>query len=313
MKKILITGAGGYIGTNMIRFLQEFNRQTGASAAPDACYLVDTLSLRGNGWESFDFAGYDSVLHLAGKAHADIGGLSKAEQQAYYEINCNLAVRTAAKAKAAGVPQFIYMSSVIVYGDSAGVGKNKHITADTQPSPANFYGDSKWQAERKLCELEQESQGDFRVAIVRSPMVYGAGSKGNFPMLVKLAAKTPVFPDIHNERSMIYIENLTEFLRLLIESGQGGVFLPQNEAYVTTARMVQAIGGALGRQIRLTKLLKLPVRIASAMPGKLGNMANKAFGSLTVEQGLTGELTGYQICDLEESIRRSVEHGKNEG
>lgn len=310
MKRVLITGAGGYIGTNVRHFLEEYNTSLGRVR-----YQVDGLSLRDSDWENHDFAGYDTVLHLAGKAHADIAGLSEEEQKEYYKINCDLAVRVAGKAKREGVPQFIYLSSVIVYGDSAPVGKAKHITKELLPAPTNFYGDSKWQAEQKLNALAEEKTNGtsndadgqrFCVAIVRSPMVYGAGSKGNFPLLIRLAQRTPLFPEISNERSMIYIENLAEFLRLLIESGEGGIYLPQNASYVTTAQMVEKIGGALGKKIFLTKLLNPFVRLAALLPGKVGKMANKAFGSLTIEQGMTGEISGYRIVDLEESIRKSV-------
>lgn len=303
MKRILITGASGYIGTNVERYLMKYNTNEGREA-----YRVDTLSLRDASWENYDFAPYDTILHLAGKAHADIGHVSEKTKQEYYEINCELAVRTAAKAKARGVPQFVYMSSVIIYGDSAKVGERKHITADTKPTPANFYGDSKWQAEKRLRELENGEMSDgedtFHVAIVRPPMVYGEGSKGNFPLLVKLAEKLPVFPDVKNERSMIYIDNLSEFLRLLIDSGQGGIYLPQNTEYVTTAEMVKAIGEALGKEVRLLKVLNPFVKLASKMPGKIGGMANKAFGSLTIEKG--SDIPDYRVVDFEESIRRSI-------
>lgn len=310
MKRILITGASGYIGTNVERYLMECNAKEGREL-----YRVDALSLRDVTWENVDFAPYDTILHMAGKAHADIGHVSEEIKQEYYDVNCELAVRTARKAKEQGVPQFVYLSSVIVYGDSAKVGDTKHITADTEPAPANFYGDSKWQAEQKLRALEQVN---FHIAIVRPPMVYGKGSKGNFPLLVKLAEKLPFFPDICNERSMIYIDNLAEFLRLLIDSGQGGIYLPQNAEYVTTAKMVKTIAEAKGKKVRLIKVLNPFVKLASKMPGKIGGLANKAFGSLTIDKAfgvkkMTGvshesvkPILGYQIYNLQESIRRSM-------
>lgn len=272
-------------------------------------YCVDMISLRDENWKNTDFSVYDTVLHMVGMAHADTGNVPEETKRKYYEVNCDLAVMTARKAKSDGVAQFIYMSSIIVYGDSAGVGKKKNITSDTKPSPANFYGDSKWQAERKLTEL---SDDNFSVAIVRSPMVYGRGSKGNYPLLVKLAEKLPVFPDIKNSRSMIYVENLAEFLRLLLERGAGGIFLPQNAEYVNTCEMVQAIAAVSGKHIIPCRILNPFVRIASYMPGKIGRLADKAFGSLTIDQGLSlGTISGYQIYSLEESIRRTHENQYN--
>lgn len=306
MKRILITGKGSYLGRSVERYLREYNTTHGSEA-----YCVDMISLRDESWKNTDFSAYDTVLHMVGMAHADVGNVLEETKKKYYEINCDLAVMTAKKAKDDGVAQFIYMSSVIVYGDSAGIGKKKNITSDTKPSPANFYGDSKWQAEQKLEEL---SDDNFSVAIIRSPMVYGSGSKGNYPLLVKLAEKMPVFPDIKNKRSMIYVENLAEFLRLLAERGVGGTFFPQNAEYVTTCEMVQAIAAASGRKIIPCRILNPFVYIASIVPGKIGRLACKAFGSLTVDQGLSLRMiSGYQIYSLEESIRRTHENQYNYG
>ena len=301
MKRLLIVGASGYIGKNLERYLNNY------SGGNQNRYKVETLSLRDRAWEEKDFSGYDSVIHLVGKAHADISRMSEEEQQEYYAVNCDLAVKVASIAKNAGVSQFIYMSSVIVYGDSAGVGKQKHITENTEPAPSNFYGDSKWKAEQELQKLADEH---FHIAFVRSPMVYGPESKGNFPMLLKFARRLPVFPKVQNQRSMIYIGNLTEFLRLLAESGLGGIFLPQNASYISTAELVEMIGEAQGRRIHCLRILNLPVLLAGVIPGKVGKMVNKAFGSLTIEQGLTGDIGDYRIYSWEESIRESVGTGK---
>lgn len=303
MKRILIAGAGSYIGTSVERYLQEYNVRQGSE-----WYQVDTISLREESWENCDFSCYDVLFHVAGIAHADVGGVSQETKAMYYRVNRDLAVRTAKKAKKDGVRQFIYMSSVIVYGDSAPVGKSKRITADTEPQPANFYGDSKLQAEKGLEQLADES---FRVAVLRPPMIYGKGSRGNFPLLVKLARRLPVFPDIKNERSMLYVENLAELVRLLIESGRGGLFFPQNAEYTTTSRMVEAIGNAMGKKVRLTKALNPLVKLAALAPGRIGGMADKAFGSLTLDQELgRKDFDGYQIYTLEESVGRSVDGKK---
>lgn len=299
MKQILITGVNSYIGSSLRRYLLEYNEKKA-----ETYYAVDSISLRESSWREADFHGYDTIFHMVGKAHADIGHVTQEEKAAYYQVNTELAVETARKARDAGIPQFVYMSSVIVYGDSAGVGKEKHITADTIPEPANFYGDSKWQAEQQLQALETDN---FRVDIIRAPMIYGKGGKGNYQMLAKLADRLPFFPSLENQRSMLYIENLTEFLRLLAEAGTGGVFWPQNEEYVTTAKMVQAIGAAKGRRIRLLPVLNPFVRLASLLPGKPGGMANKAFGSLTIDKQLSRQgIDGYQLYTMEESVKRSV-------
>jgi UDP-glucose 4-epimerase len=310
MKRILITGEKSYLGKNVDRYLQEYNASQGRQI-----YQVDMISLRDESWENISFAPYDTVIHMVGMAHADIEHVSEEIKEKYYEVNCGLAVRTAKKAAKEGVGQFIYMSSVIIYGDSAPVGKKKCITRDTVPAPASFYGDSKLKAEQELTKLSQSyenSDRGFNVAIIRSPMVYGRESRGNFATLEKLAAKLPIFPDMKNERSMIYIDNLAEFIRLLSESGRGGIFYPQNEEYVSTSRMVEKIGESMGRKIHLCSLLNPLVKAASHMPGKAGSMADKAFGSLTIDRELSFEsFQGYCKYSLEESIKKIYENQYN--
>lgn len=298
MKRILITGAGSYIGCSVERYLQEYNGESGREL-----YRVDTLSLREESWEAYDFSSYDAVFHVAGIAHADVGKVSEETKALYYQINRDLAVRTARKAKEQGVRQFIYMSSIIVYGNSAPAGGSKVITADTPPAPDNFYGDSKLQAEKGLLALEDV---DFHVAVLRPPMIYGKGSKGNYPLLAKMAGKLPVFPSFPNRRSVLYVENLAEFVRLLIESGRGGIFYPQNGEEVSTSQLVYLIAEAGGKRIYLWSILNPLVRMAGKIPGRVGGLCNKAFGSLTYERELgRRDFDGYQRYSLEESIRRT--------
>ena len=140
-----------------------------------------------------------------------IRGLNR--EDLYYRVNRDLAIEVAKKAKAEGVKQFVFMSSIIVYGDSSS--NRRVITRETVPTPSNDYGRSKLQAEQGITPLESDS---FKVVILRSPMVYGKGSKGNYSKLAKLAKKLSIFPDIDNERSMIHIDNLCEFVRLMIDN-----------------------------------------------------------------------------------------------
>jgi nucleoside-diphosphate-sugar epimerase len=129
MKKILITGAGSYIGTAVAAYLAQF---------PDR-YKVDTIDMVDGSWRQADFSGYDTVYHVAGIAHSDTGHVTEERKAFYYKINRDLTVETAQKAKAQGVGQFIFMSSAIVYGDSAPIGKEKLITVKTVES-GNYYG-----------------------------------------------------------------------------------------------------------------------------------------------------------------------------
>lgn len=299
MKKILITGSGSFLGKNLERYLMEYNAENGREL-----YQVDRVSQRDSMWETFDMHGYDVVFQASGIAHVDTGKVSPGQKEEYYKVNCNLAVTTARRAFEAGVKQFIYPSSVIIYGDSAPLGQEKRITQNTVPCSAHFYGDSKIQAEKQLSEL-QENYRDKSMVLLRLPMVYGKGSKGNYPLLSKIAAKTPVFPAVENQRSMIYVDNLCECIRQIMEEEKSGIFYPQNKEYVSTAKMVQTIARVRGKKISLWKVLNPLVVLAGKMPGKIGSMVGKAFGNLTIAEELSQDRESYCIYSFEESIRRT--------
>lgn len=288
MKKVLITGAGSYIGTAVAGYLENW---------PDD-YRMETVDMVGDGWKEKDFSGFDTVFHVAGIAHSDSGKIPPEKEALYYAVNRDLTVQTAQKAKESGVKQFIFMSSAIVYGDSAPIGKDKYITKNTPPAPANCYGDSKLQAELGLQALESE---DFRVVILRPPMIYGPGSKGNYPILSRLAGKLPAFPMVENRRSMLYIGNLTEFVRLMIENEERGIFWPQNAEYSNTSRLVTMIAEAKGKKILLVKGTAWALKIMSHVTG----LVNKAFGSLCYDMALSEYPQDYRKFTLEESIEET--------
>lgn len=290
-KKILITGAGSYIGTAVRQWLSAFGGH----------YEIKELDLHGDQWKSHDFSVYDVVFHVAGIAHADTGKVSNEQKQLYYTINRDLAVETAKVAGAAGVKQFIYMSSMIIYGESAPPFEGRRrITAMTRPQPANFYGNSKWQGDRGVRQLETP---EFKVCVLRPPMIYGRGSKGNYPVLAKLATVLPVFPKISNERSVLHIDHLCEFVRLMIEQEERGIFFPQDAAYADTSGMVALIAKAHGKKIRLVQMPAPCVRLMSALPGRAGALADKAFGNFSYDMSLSEYPKGnYRLHNLEQSI-----------
>ena len=237
MKKVLITGANSYVGTSFEKYIKE--------NYPDD-FVIETIDMMDDRWREKSFEGYDSVFHVAGIAHSDNGKISKEKEKLYYKINTELTIETAKKAKEDGVEQFVFMSSAIVYGASAPIGETKIITKETEAAPENCYSDSKVQAEKILVALGDDQ---FKVAIIRSPMVYGKNSKGNYPLLSKIAVKTPVFPYMDNQRSMIYIENLCEFIRLIIKNNEQGFFWPQNKEYSNTSELVKMIARAHGKKL----------------------------------------------------------------
>lgn len=270
-KKVLITGAGSYIGQSFIQYAKKHY--------PDN-FEIEELDMTDVAWRDKDFSEYDVVYHVAGIAHADVGKVSEEIKSKYYEVNTGLAVEAAEKAKREGVKTFVFMSSMIVYGDSAPYGQRKVIDETTVPEPANFYGDSKLQADVSVRELANDT---YKVIVLRPPMIYGKDSKGNYRTLAKLAKKLPIFPDVDNERSMLYIENLCEFLcqvMLLKPYHRNSVvLLPQNGEWTKTSDMVKMIAKASGKKIAELQCLAPAVWIGSKMPGKIGGLVNKAFGN----------------------------------
>lgn len=289
MKKILITGAGSYIGTSFEKYIK--------TNYPDD-YVVDTVDMIDDSWREKDFSGYDSVFHVAGIAHSDNGKISKEKEELYYSVNTDLTIEVAEKAKNEKVKQFIFMSSAIVYGDSAPIGKSKVITKDTSVSPANCYGDSKVQAENGILPLNDDK---FSVVVLRPPMIYGKGSRGNYPVLAKMAKKLPIFPYVRNERSMLYVENLCEFVRLMVENDECGIFWPQNNSYSNTSELVKMIAHAHGKKILSVKGLGGVLKLLSKVTG----LVDKAFGNLTYDMSLSEYKVDYRVFGLKESIERT--------
>ena len=262
MKNVLITGANSYVGTSFEKWLSQW---------PDK-YHVDTIDMIDGSWREKSFAGYDAVFHVAGIAHRKE---TKQNAHLYYEVNRDLAIETAKKAKTDGVCQFIFMSSMSVYGMETGI-----ITKDTVPNPKSHYGKSKLEAEHGITALADDS---FHVAVLRPPMIYGKGCKGNYQKLAKLARITPIFPDIENKRSMIYIDNLSEFIKKLIENGVTGIFMPQNAEYITTSILVKEIAKNNGQNMYM---IPVPVLLKNFLI-QHSHLFKKIFGDLMYSKNLS--------------------------
>lgn len=297
-KKVLITGAGSYIGEAFQTYATEHY----------PALKVDAVDMIDGSWREKNFSSYDIIYHVAGIAHADVGNVDEATKAKYYAVNTDLAVEVCEKAKAEGVKNFVFMSSMIVYGDSAPYGKSKVVDEHTVPFAANFYGDSKLQADAAVRELADDS---FHVFVLRPPMIYGKGSKGNYPTLAKFAKKLPVFPNVDNERSMLHIDNLCEFLcqiMMVKEVKENAIVLiPQNGEWTKTSEMVKEIGEVTGKKVRLIGgIMKPAVLLGGKVTGKIGGLVNKAFGNSTYAHEMSiYEGIVYQTTSLKESIQKT--------
>lgn len=280
MKRILITGSGSYIGTSFENWVGQWLDK----------YQVDTIDMRGNEWKDKPFSSYDVIYHIAAIVH-----VKENDTEKYFSVNRDLAAEVAKKAKAEGVKQFIFLSTMGVYGIETGF-----IDEKTKPKPKTPYAQSKLEAESLLSELADD---DFKVAILRPPIVYGKDCRGNYPRLAGMALKLPIFAKVKNERSMIFIDNLSEFVRLAIDKEVSGRFFPQNKEYVNTTKLVQSIAKAHGKELKATRLFNPFVSLGIKMSETFG----KVFGSFTYDMKMPGgpEELEYETCSFEESIERT--------
>lgn len=267
MKKILITGANSYIGTSFESYLQQWKDE----------YKIDTIDMIGDSWKSVSFSNYDVIFHVAGIAHVKE---SKKNAFLYYKINEELAIETALKAKNEKVKQFIVLSSMSVYGIEEGI-----VDEFTIPNPKTNYGLSKLKADKKIVQLNDDS---FKVVILRPPMVYGKNCKGNYQKLRKFALNFPFFPLIENQRSMIFIDNLSMFVKKVIDGNMHGIFFPQDAEYICTSNLVKLIAYNNNKKIILTKifnpLIRLCLKIKIPLIKKIfGNLVYKKNDSVVID------------------------------
>lgn len=259
MKRILITGADSYVGTHIEAYLGQFPAQ----------YAVATLPMQGHTPDEYDFSGADAVIHVAAIVHRKE---TKDTQPLYDAVNCDLAAAVAEKAKREGVKQFMLFSTMAVYGLIEGT-----ITKETAVDPKTQYARSKLAAERSIAPLADDA---FCVTILRPPMVFGPGAKGNPARLMKLAKRLPFCPDFENRRSMVSIDTLCNAVRSYIDAPRSGICFPQEPTPVSTADLIERMMREQGKTPRRSKLLNPFIRAAR----KWTTAGKKAFGDLIYEE-----------------------------
>lgn len=281
MKKILILGNDGYIGSKLESWLSTYPN-----------LYVTGLCIQNDIWKTTCFKGYDVIVDVVGVAHIQP---KKSLEKLFYSINTTLTVALCEKAKKSEVSQFIFLSSMNVFGDRCGI-----ITSTDNPKPTSFYGDSKLQADNQIQAMNTEL---FKVASVRPPAVYGKGCKGNFPTLLEYASKLLVFPDYKQKKSMIFIDNLCEFIRLLIENESSGLYHPQNREYTSTTEMIKSIVMIKGYNIHFIKIFNPLIQLLKNRV----RIVNRAFADDAYELTLSKYFDWkYCVSGVEESIKKSI-------
>lgn len=257
-KKILVTGANGFIGKRFI----EYNKE---------CFDITTLSVRDESYKTFDYTDFDSIVHLAGKAH----DMNCKEDSEYFKVNVDITKALATKAKTDDVKHFVYISSVKVYGNE----DRGLITEKSECTPEDAYGKSKLEAEQFVKTLQDEN---FKVAIVRPPMVYGKGVKGNMDKLIALCNKNYPLPfgNIGNLRTMVFVDNLVELLNTIIDQQAQGIFIPGDKKPVSTDALIVMIRKALGKEPKLISIPKFLRRIIKTFKPALHK---RLFGSFVID------------------------------
>ncbi|MBO3063459.1 NAD-dependent epimerase/dehydratase family protein [Mammaliicoccus fleurettii] len=263
-KTILITGKHGYVVNRLNNYLQAQG------------HVVDQINVRGNQWKALDFSKYNVVIHLAAIVHNNNPNATMVD---YMNVNYHLTKELAEKAKTEGVNQFIFFSTMSVFGLDGEVGKQVIINNNTLTKPTTSYGISKLRAEEMLHEIQSNA---FKVAVLRPPMIYGESAPGNFSKLIKLSNILPLYPRIDNQRSSIYIENLEVYINELIENEDSGILHPQNNDYLNTNHAIFKM-----RELQNKKSMSI----------KLPNSLLKLFGKVSIFNKLYGNLAYSKDID----------------
>lgn len=286
MSKLLITGSNGFIGNY---FINNYKSK----------YNIETFSFLKDDINSLDCRYLDAVFHLSALVH-QMGGASASE---YEKINVTQTIELAKKAKESGVKNFVFMSTVKVYGEET----NRKYTENTVCNPEDDYGKSKLKAEQELQKLEDE---DFKISIIRTPIVYGYGVKANIKNLINLVNKVPVLPfgKIKNKRSMVYIGNLCHLVDEIIIQKKSGIFLACDDEPLSTSKLIELIAKNLDKKIYLIKIPFFATLLKILKP----SFHKRLYGSLEVDNNITKEkLNLINPYSVENGVRLMIKGEKN--
>jgi UDP-glucose 4-epimerase len=285
MSRILITGADSFIGKNIQKYSE--NKQ------------VKEVSLIENNPSDIDFSEVDVVIHLAAIVHQT----SKIDEQEYFRINTDLCLNVAEHARKGGVSQFIYLSTIKVYGGPSGSPLRRNENSECHPDDA--YGKSKYAAEVGLMNMNDDN---FIVSIIRTPLVYGEGVKANMQSLIRLVDILPILPfgKAENRRNFTFAGNLVGYIDRVIELKVAGIFIAMDEKALTITELVRYISENLGKKIYLFRLPRLFQKAGQAvMPG----VFERLFDSLEFDNSQTKRILDYEPpYTAEYGIKKTVSH-----
>jgi nucleoside-diphosphate-sugar epimerase len=268
-KTVMITGSTGFVGTNFIKKSDDL--------------IIKEVDLLSSKIDDIDFSDCDCVFHLAALVHQ----MNREPKEDYFYVNRDLAYELAKKAKSKGVKHFVFMSTAKVYGEST-TGRESW-KEDTECQPVDQYGESKLQAEKLIQSIEDKH---FKVAVIRSPMIYGPGVKGNMYNLIKLLDKHPILPlgGIQNKRSMVYVDNLTALVKRIIDKIESGIYIAGDQSPISTSILCRLIAKNLNKRIIL---IKTPKIIVSFIKHIVPHLTERIWGSLELNNSRSNEKLGF--------------------
>ena len=282
---ILIIGKNSYIGNHIENWLSTYD------------YCVRQLDVLNEDWRVFDYSPYHSIIHVAGIVHQP----QCIDWELYQKVNAEMPVEIATIAKFQGVKQYVFLSTMGVYGIDKQLYSNL-INHNTPLHPETMYGRSKLMAEQGLKELQDSL---FNVVCIRPPSVYGKGCRGGYITgFTKIASLLPFIPLAFQnvKQSFIYIDNLCELVRLLIENNSSGIYCPQDDKSPNASELLKAISVGLGKSYKESRVLGFFLRLLSFIP-----LVKKAYGGIEYDRSLS-DIPGfdYVIVPFEEGIKRTI-------
>ena len=281
MKKLLITGSSGFVGKY---FINKYKNK----------YEIKTFSFLKDDIRTLDCKDVDVVFYLSALVH-QMGGASCEE---YERVNVTQTLQLAKKAKESGVKQFVFMSTVKVYGEET----DSKYSENSICNPEDEYGKSKLKAELELQKLEDK---DFKISIIRTPIVYGYGVKANIKSLINLVNKVPLLPfgKIENKRSMVYIGNLCHLVDEVITQQKSGIFLTSDDQPLSTSRLIELMAKNLDKKVYLVKISFFESLLKILKP----SFHKRLYGSLEVDNTITKQKLNLQNpYSVEDGIRLMI-------